>query len=215
MLVVLVCFSAIFFAAIPFSFVKKPPSSFGRCYDQAFWTWRDERSFTTKLTFTTQTSNAKRIPLVAGLRLFLGIDRGYFRVAVAWPSPVRTYSNPTLLRQFQTRFFEFTKYVPACVGLPHRFRNEEEERSYSLSEPTTHAIVYSCSLPLILPALLSGLAPAIVFWRGPLRRWRHRHRREGYCEKCEYDLTGNLSGVCPECGTPIKPGESTQPPHTY
>lgn len=23
------------------------------------------------------------------------------------------------------------------------------------------------------------------------------------CEKCRYDLTGNISGVCPECGTPI------------
>lgn len=23
------------------------------------------------------------------------------------------------------------------------------------------------------------------------------------CEKCEYDLTGNVSGVCPECGTPL------------
>ena len=23
------------------------------------------------------------------------------------------------------------------------------------------------------------------------------------CPKCRYDLTGNMSGVCPECGTPI------------
>ncbi len=23
------------------------------------------------------------------------------------------------------------------------------------------------------------------------------------CEKCEYDLTGNVSGVCPECGTAL------------
>lgn len=25
----------------------------------------------------------------------------------------------------------------------------------------------------------------------------------GYCGKCGYDLTGNISGVCPECGTPV------------
>jgi hypothetical protein len=25
------------------------------------------------------------------------------------------------------------------------------------------------------------------------------------CVKCKYDLTGNVSGVCPECGTPIQP----------
>lgn len=28
-------------------------------------------------------------------------------------------------------------------------------------------------------------------------------RREGFC-KCGYDLTGNISGVCPECGAPVK-----------
>ncbi|UCC29745.1 MAG: hypothetical protein JSU86_16260 [Phycisphaerales bacterium] len=26
----------------------------------------------------------------------------------------------------------------------------------------------------------------------------------GYCRKCGYDLTGNVSGVCPECGTEIE-----------
>ena len=29
--------------------------------------------------------------------------------------------------------------------------------------------------------------------------------REGLCLKCGYDLTGNESGVCPECGTAIDP----------
>ncbi len=23
------------------------------------------------------------------------------------------------------------------------------------------------------------------------------------CQRCQFDLTGNVSGVCPECGTPI------------
>ena len=40
--------------------------------------------------------------------------------------------------------------------------------------------------------------PTIAFIRGPLRRWRRR--RKGLCVKCAYDLTGNVSGVCPECG---------------
>ncbi len=29
--------------------------------------------------------------------------------------------------------------------------------------------------------------------------------RGGWCTKCEYDLTGVESGICPECGTPINP----------
>jgi hypothetical protein len=33
--------------------------------------------------------------------------------------------------------------------------------------------------------------------------WRSRKRRApGHCKECGYDLTGNASGRCPECGTP-------------
>jgi hypothetical protein len=45
-----------------------------------------------------------------------------------------------------------------------------------------------------------GIAPA----RLAFARWRRRRRlRRGWCGKCGYDLTGNVSGVCPECGRPI------------
>jgi hypothetical protein len=30
---------------------------------------------------------------------------------------------------------------------------------------------------------------------------RRSRRRPGLCKSCGYDLTGNVSGVCPECGT--------------
>ena len=50
--------------------------------------------------------------------------------------------------------------------------------------------------------VLCGLYPSFVFVRGPLRRWWRR--RKGLCIKCGYNLTGNESGVCPECGTEIK-----------
>jgi hypothetical protein len=46
------------------------------------------------------------------------------------------------------------------------------------------------------------LAPAVfvtaVLW------WRDRRRiPPGHCQKCGYNLTGNVSGVCPECGTAV------------
>jgi hypothetical protein len=41
---------------------------------------------------------------------------------------------------------------------------------------------------------------AIVFFRYNRRRKRIRH---GLCPTCRYDLTGNVSGVCPECGTAV------------
>ena len=39
--------------------------------------------------------------------------------------------------------------------------------------------------------------PTIAFIRG-VRQWRRRTK--GWCIPCGYDLTGNESGVCPECG---------------
>ena len=52
----------------------------------------------------------------------------------------------------------------------------------------------------LLPFFIAFAAyPAIAFIRGPLRRWRRR--KKGLCIGCGYNLTGNVSGVCPECGT--------------
>lgn len=34
----------------------------------------------------------------------------------------------------------------------------------------------------------------------------HRWFPSGHCQECSYDLTGNESGVCPECGTQIRAG---------
>ena len=42
-------------------------------------------------------------------------------------------------------------------------------------------------------------------WDVARRRWHERRAEtEGHpaCRACGYDLTGNVSGVCPECGTP-------------
>jgi hypothetical protein len=37
--------------------------------------------------------------------------------------------------------------------------------------------------------------------------YRDAHRpNPGHCHSCGYDLTGNLSGRCPECGTPVAEG---------
>ena len=38
---------------------------------------------------------------------------------------------------------------------------------------------------------------------GPLIREGRPFYPPGHCQKCGYDLTGNVSGVCPECGTEV------------
>ncbi len=38
--------------------------------------------------------------------------------------------------------------------------------------------------------------------------WSVFRRRPGHCRHCNYDLTGNVSGICPECGNPAHPAAS-------
>jgi len=59
-------------------------------------------------------------------------------------------------------------------------------------------VVYA---PLWFLFAMFATCPTIAFIRGPLRRWRRK--RKSLCVKCGYDLTGNESGVCPECGTAV------------
>ena len=51
-------------------------------------------------------------------------------------------------------------------------------------------------VPLWILLLLTAI-PTIILWR------LDRRRLVGYCRKCEYDLTGNVTGVCSECGTKV------------
>lgn len=56
-------------------------------------------------------------------------------------------------------------------------------------------------IPLWAPFVACSAYPLVAFVRGRARR--RRQRRRGLCKECQYDLTGNVSGVCPECATPI------------
>jgi hypothetical protein len=54
---------------------------------------------------------------------------------------------------------------------------------------------------VIVPLWIPFLAVA-----GPTGLLWYRDRRRipvGHCHRCGYDLTGNVSGRCPECGTPL------------
>lgn len=57
------------------------------------------------------------------------------------------------------------------------------------------------SIPLWMPYLMLVSIPA--------SRWAKSHHRRIFwtkpneCRKCNYNLTGNVTGICPECGTTI------------
>jgi hypothetical protein len=52
-------------------------------------------------------------------------------------------------------------------------------------------------------AVAAGLAVFIALLHTIGRRASLRARFAPACLRCSYDLTGNLSGQCPECGAPI------------
>ena len=59
-------------------------------------------------------------------------------------------------------------------------------------EPLHKTATVALWVPFVLIAI-----PTAFLWR-PLRQ-----RPPPYCcQRCGYDLTGNVSGACPECGTP-------------
>ncbi|MCP4250265.1 MAG: hypothetical protein GY778_24745 [bacterium] len=58
---------------------------------------------------------------------------------------------------------------------------------------------WDLTVELWAPAVGLAVYPVVFIICTPIRRRRFR-RAHGLCIYCGYDLTGNESGVCPECG---------------
>lgn len=57
----------------------------------------------------------------------------------------------------------------------------------------SQTVTVPCWIPLLLVAI-----PTAILW------WLDRRRiPPGHCQRCGYDLTGNVTGVCSECGMPL------------
>jgi len=56
-------------------------------------------------------------------------------------------------------------------------------------------------LPLWIPFLVVAV-PTTYLW------WTDRRIPPGHCQNCGYNLTGNVSGVCPECGVSAPPQQA-------
>ena len=121
--------------------------------------------------------------------LFLHADRGEFRIGGHhYILPSRKVSRVSL-------DWWVVAYKRSTLTLPP----ETVKRDKSLGfEATCQRLFWQATVQLWLLLVLFGVYPVTAFIRGPLRRWR-RHRR-GLCLRCGYNLEGNLSGVCPECG---------------
>ncbi|MCC7290947.1 MAG: hypothetical protein IT449_02660 [Phycisphaerales bacterium] len=66
--------------------------------------------------------------------------------------------------------------------------------------------VYSATVELLMIGIPLRLTASCLFVLCAVHaaikvRRRQLRKRSGTCMKCGYNLTGNVSGVCPECGT--------------
>ena len=68
---------------------------------------------------------------------------------------------------------------------------------------------YSQPVGFMLPSVVAVLAVVLIVWlvrRRITRNLREELTKQGMptCVKCGYNLTGNVSGTCPECGKKVK-----------
>ncbi|MBU0717644.1 MAG: hypothetical protein KJ749_05290 [Planctomycetes bacterium] len=98
------------------------------------------------------------------------------------------------------------KYLghPSCVYFWHADNHELSVAGVDDDEHSVPVRIASLGARVWVVAFLLGIYPAVSFIRGPLRR--RRRRKRGLCIKCGYNLTGNVSGVCPECAEPVPQG---------
>ena len=104
-----------------------------------------------------------------------------------------------------TLFLDCLYWPPGTrsTDFEHQFAGRHFLPGYQRVEPTScfpnvsNPIIFTNAwLPLWIPFVLTAI-PAALLW------WRDRLPPHGNCQNCGYNLTGNISGICSECGTPI------------
>ena len=153
------------------------------------------------------------VNLLAGLALLLcvAVWLASYAVALEWtfhPAPGRSYQTGV---NFGAAFFA-TWPDPRRRPESRLLLYDARDRGVSLKgfglyfsrsgrTPGGTGNVPYASVPLWLVAA-AILAPVVVS-RARARRWASRVAK-GLCPSCAYALTGNVSGVCPECGTNVQ-----------
>jgi hypothetical protein len=100
------------------------------------------------------------------------------------------------------------------LGFCYLWSYSYERLTYQCSNGSKRTVNDARATSLQAPFWLLGtvllLYPA---WALTARTFRRLYRRKtGRCLGCGYDLTGNVSGVCPECGTPVPDARTPKTP---
>ncbi|HEX4796979.1 MAG TPA: hypothetical protein VH370_24525 [Humisphaera sp.] len=116
------------------------------------------------------------------------------------------------------RFDPETRQEVLIAGAPSKLSAQQRDElahaearlAFFLAQPSNDNAVYFYAphwrtIFPIWSVLIVVSVPSI--WAGALTVRKRRRRSHGLCGVCAYDLTGNQSGVCPECGTAV-PGQA-------
>lgn len=75
----------------------------------------------------------------------------------------------------------------------------------------TFGVGYENGSGLVMTAMWPFILGGALLEAMLLYRWLPRRRAKGVCAACGYNLTGNVSGICPECGTPVPQSGDAKP----
>ncbi|GMU83484.1 MAG: hypothetical protein AMXMBFR47_33540 [Planctomycetota bacterium] len=103
------------------------------------------------------------------------------------------------------------KHIPSCIvgaGLArHNLPVSNEVMGVEWHKGLIGGSGYA-SLSISYWTLVALFAPFPLF---RAFRWYRQRRRPGFCA-CGYDLTGNVSGICPECGAALNARSADERP---
>lgn len=142
----------------------------------------------------------------------LGLGLGYWLGSLGTPSKEIEITANILSWPFFLLFFlkdGFNGYSPgkALCGVQTIDRVTRK--------PIGFAASFKRNLPLLIPIVPLVVAFQLVKgkrigdgWANSMVIWKryecsHVFGTHGFCEVCQYDLQGNTSGTCSECGTPV------------
>lgn len=120
------------------------------------------------------------------VHLFFGISGGCVHVGMLDEPVPGARSSPVIKELLETGVYQRDS----------RARAQSRPCSLRIDRFT---LVTAVAVPLWMPLILV-LTPTIGLC------WRDRRVPAGHCPSCGYNLTGNVTGRCPECGKPIAPG---------
>jgi hypothetical protein len=114
---------------------------------------------------------------------------------------ILTYNRPIIFADGKFWIFTSPPELAVPTGYdfsllnPRRFRPAWEEWRFVFSmpqRPSEYALIIPTGIPTTLLVSLSSWC-----------FWRRLHYPIGHCQSCGYNLQGNTSGTCPECGKAI------------